>query len=168
MIANKIMLLGLILASGCAIDPPQSRVRQTTTLPARPDATPKDALNKPGDISDDLKAQVNDGKVSLSEARTIENERRAAQARQVQNSLDQIRKEAREEYAASRPAKIKNALLKEQLCLGMDDKDILVCLGQPERKNRVITHSGMRENWLYKKLSVWFDDGVVSGWQQEE
>ena len=168
MIAKKFILLGLLLASGCATEPPRYKVIQGTASQSEAIANPKEWVNKATDMSEDLKRRVVEGKMELPEAIRIEKERRAERDRQVQNSLDRIKKEAREEYAATRPPKIKNCILKEQLCLGMDDRDVLVCLGQPERKSRIVTRSGVRENWLYTKLSVWFEDGAVTGWQQEE
>jgi hypothetical protein len=168
MIAKKFILLGLLLASGCATEPPRYTVIRGTAHQGEATTNPKDWVNKATDMSEDLKRQVVEGKLELPEAIRIEKERRAERDRQVQSSLDRIKKESREEYAATRPAKIKNCILKEELCIGMDDRDVLVCLGQPERKSRIVTRSGLRENWLYSKLSVWFEDGAVMGWQQEE
>ncbi len=168
MIAKKLILLSLVLAGGCMTEQPKwkfspDRTQQGKEQPAA-NAKLKDATDK----SKDLKGEVVRGKREVPEATRLEKERRAERARQIQRALDKIKKESREEYAASRPYPIKDSILKEQLCLGMDDRDVLVCLGQPDRKTRTVTRQGVRETWTYTKLNVWFEDGVVMGWREEE
>jgi hypothetical protein len=170
MIAKKLILLGLILAGGCMTEQPKWKFSPGTAQRGMEQsvANPKGGVKDATDMSEDIKRQVVDGKINTSEATRIETERRTERARQVQHTLDKIKKEAREEYASSRPYPIKNSILKEQLCLGMDDRDVLVCLGQPDRKTRTVTRQGVRETWAYTKLFVWFEDGVVMGWREEE
>jgi hypothetical protein len=45
---------------------------------------------------------------------------------------------------------------------------VLVCVGSPQRKSRIFTKDGVRESWVYPKLTVWFVQGQVTSWQLEE
>lgn len=153
MIAKKLIVLGLLLVGGCMTEPPKWKFSPGTDQQVSIESAPG-----PQD-------QVKHATEKSKDASRNEKER---QMERVQRALDKIKKESREEYAASRPYPIKDSILKEQLCLGMDDRDVLVCLGQPERKTRTVTRHGVRDTWAYMKLNVWFEDGVVMGWREEE
>jgi hypothetical protein len=168
MIAKQLILRVLILASGCATEQSKWKFSPGTAQEGVEGANPKEWVKNATEMSEDLKHLVIEGKLTLTEATRLEKERRSERTREIQSTLNLIKKEVREEYAASRPAKIKSSILKEQLCLGMDDKDVLVCLGQPERKTHAVTRSGLVENWAYKRLTVWFEDGLVISWREEE
>ena len=175
---NLMLVMLLALSCGCVMEEHQSRPYSyalpitsaaATPLPAPSTAiSTKDWLELAGDLGDDLKAKVLRNEITLAEATRIENERREEWFKKIQLALDKIKKEDREEYAKTRPRRIQTALMNQELCLGMDDKDVLVCLGSPKSKGRTVTKQGANETWEYNKISVWFEEGRVSGWHEAE
>lgn len=53
----------------------------------------------------------------------------------------------------------------KNLCLGMSDCLVREVEGSPQNINRTTTQFGTSEQWIYPKEYLYFEKGVLTGWQ---
>lgn len=69
------------------------------------------------------------------------------------------------------PIKIKNAILKGEITIGMTDEQVLVSWGRPYEKNRNVSQQGIFEQWKFGSISrrslcyLYFQNGKLVSWQ---
>jgi tetrahydromethanopterin S-methyltransferase subunit G len=60
------------------------------------------------------------------------------------------------------------AILNEEIYVGMSTSAVRQSLGEPDDINRTVTEYGTREQWVYedRDMYVYIEDGVVQSWQE--
>lgn len=87
---------------------------------------------------------------------------RAAQAKR------EAAQQRRQSYLDAHPEtteRIKEAITTGTLALGMSDQQARASWGAPEKINRTVNVQGVHEQWIYESTYVYFDDGVLTSWQ---
>lgn len=64
------------------------------------------------------------------------------------------------------PEKIKSAVLKGELVLGMKAADAKASWGAPEKINRTVGAFGTNEQWIFGDTYVYFDNDTLTSWQE--
>lgn len=49
--------------------------------------------------------------------------------------------------------------------LGMTQAEVLAVMGEPNRQHRTFSAHGRREQWVYGRLYLYFQDGKFVAWQ---
>jgi len=63
------------------------------------------------------------------------------------------------------PSKIRNYILTEKICLGMTAEQVRVSWGNPYDINRTVGSWGSHEQWVYGEKYLYFDNGILTSWQ---
>ena len=58
-------------------------------------------------------------------------------------------------------------LIEKQIWIGMTDKMAIASIGLPDKVNRSNFSSGTHEQWVYKDKYLYFENGVLTSWQEE-
>jgi hypothetical protein len=103
--------------------------------------------------ADSLQAVVR-AKMDAAEARERRRENVAAEKKRA----DAIRREGW-------PVAITDAVIARKIRLGMTREQVRAAWGKPDDIHRTVTAYAVREQWIYGSLYVYFDDGVVTAWQ---
>lgn len=64
-----------------------------------------------------------------------------------------------------RPDKIKHSLSKGELELGMSEKEVLLCWGEPDRVEIQYSEKGVEKKWGYTDIRIDGGIGNLSTWQ---
>ena len=93
----------------------------------------------------------------------------------IERKLSELEEVKLEELEDSNPRKARlirkygqrngERLYKKDLWLGMTDEMARDALGRPNDINRTTTSWGVREQWVYTNQYLYFDDGILSSWQ---
>jgi hypothetical protein len=81
---------------------------------------------------------------------------------------EQERQQIRSAYVQAhpeRPEKIKTAIADGKIILGMSADDTRASWGQPDKVNRTVTAGGVSEQWVYGDTYVYFEDSILTSWQ---
>lgn len=85
---------------------------------------------------------------------------------------DAAKHERQRLYVEGHPDKspeIKEAILHSRILLGMTRDDVRVAFIAPEHVNRTVTSHGVHEQWVWLGgLYVYFEDGLVTSWQDSK
>jgi hypothetical protein len=57
------------------------------------------------------------------------------------------------------------AIAEHKIIIGMTKKQCVEAWGYPERLNRTVAARGKHEQWIYGDTYVYFDNGVLTSWQ---
>jgi hypothetical protein len=99
---------------------------------------------------------------------------RAAQRKKLDAKLDaeearERQRESAEHVAALRrkgwPVAIINAVIAHKIKLGMTREQVRAGWGEPDDIHKTVTAYAVHEQWVYGSQYVYFDDGVVTAWQ---
>lgn len=61
--------------------------------------------------------------------------------------------------------KFRSDVIKGLVTIGMSDKMVLISWGQPRNINRTVTSWGVNEQWVYTNKNLYFENGVLSAFQ---
>ena len=65
--------------------------------------------------------------------------------------------------------KIKQAILKGSVSMGMTKQQAKAAWGEPYKINRTVTQSGIHEQWVYNQVGalsfLYFDNDILTSWQ---
>lgn len=75
--------------------------------------------------------------------------------------------EAKNEYIKNNPGRKEFAtLIKEnKIAIGMNQEEVKLSRGMPIHVNRTVTAYGVDEQWVYGSLYLYFDNGILTSWQ---
>lgn len=104
--------------------------------------------------------------VALKELKRRENRsrREAALADELEAEL-QAKRKRQARIRATYGEDIGDRILRRRIWLGMTTDMALESRGQPVDTNRTVTAHGVHEQWVYRDLYLYFDDGVLTSWQ---
>ena len=60
---------------------------------------------------------------------------------------------------------IANKILSSKIWIGMTDEMAIESLGRPQENNRTVGSWGVHEQWVYRNLYVYFENGILTSWQ---
>jgi hypothetical protein len=86
-----------------------------------------------------------------------------------ENDWERTARERREHHVALHPElpqRTKDAVLNGQIILRMSAEDARASWGEPKNINRTVSTSGVHEQWVYGNTYVYFEDGVLTSWQE--
>jgi hypothetical protein len=63
------------------------------------------------------------------------------------------------------PAKIEQAAIAKEILLGINEAQVTMSWGKPERINRTVTPSGVSQQWVYGSTYLYFERGVLVSYQ---
>jgi hypothetical protein len=63
------------------------------------------------------------------------------------------------------PALFTAAVIARKISIGMTREQVRTAWGKPDDIHRTVTAYAVREQWIYGSVYVYFDDGVVTAWQ---
>lgn len=113
-----------------------------------------------------LKLHIADGAVISADELEARAER---ERRRIATKQDAAESGRREKFIRSRPGMspaVVNALRRGVVVLGMATVEAQFLMGKPERVNRSVTKFGSKEQWVYGSRYFYFDDGVLTSWQE--
>lgn len=58
-----------------------------------------------------------------------------------------------------------DAIVKHKVLTGMDTEQVRIAWGKPEHINRTVIPGHTSEQWVYGDTYLYFDDGVLTSWQ---
>ncbi|MHB8079597.1 MAG: hypothetical protein ACYDIE_10125 [Candidatus Krumholzibacteriia bacterium] len=91
--------------------------------------------------------------------------KQAALKRQEAKERDARASKQRAELAAKWGADLGGRIDRHEIWIGMSSAMALASIGSPRERNRTVTASGVREQWVYAERYLYFDDGILTGWQ---
>lgn len=59
-------------------------------------------------------------------------------------------------------------IINKKIWIGMTDEMTRESIGNPEKVNRSTYSSGTHEQWIYKDKYVYFENGILTSWQDED
>ena len=118
------------------------------------------------ELPDDLQAQYKFNPITADRFRAT----RAAQQneyalKQRAKYLEQERQIALTKQAEQTQAKHEAKIKAGIISLGMSKSDVLRAWGRPNDINRTVGDYGTSEQWVYGDQYVYFDNGIVTAWQ---
>lgn len=109
-------------------------------------------------------------------AQEEEQARRWEQIQARAEAKELARKAEEEERAREREAYIKahaslgeedkDAIRRGRVVLGMDTYSVWKCVGLPDRTNKSVSARGTREQWAYSNRYLYFENGILTSWQE--
>lgn len=63
------------------------------------------------------------------------------------------------------PEKIKNAIRRGEVILGMTQSQVIASFGHPGTINRTSGSWGVYEQWVYSRGYLYFENGILTSWQ---
>lgn len=63
------------------------------------------------------------------------------------------------------PVDIQRAIQEERIKIGMTREQAVLAWGKPQDINRTVTANHTREQWIYNDVYVYFNNGILTGWQ---
>jgi hypothetical protein len=79
------------------------------------------------------------------------------------------RQEMRGKFVQTHPElaqKFKDAVIAGTIVLGMPADATKAAWGEPSQINRTVNNFGVHEQWIYRNTYVYFEDGILSSWQE--
>jgi hypothetical protein len=58
-----------------------------------------------------------------------------------------------------------DAIVKRKVMAGMNPEQVRAAWGRPERINRTVVPGHTTEQWVYGETYLYFDDGLLTSWQ---
>jgi hypothetical protein len=116
-------------------------------------------------------ADKNDWHRKFEEQKEQARQQSEARLRQLEVDIqtkEQERQNRRELYVKEHPEvsqRIKDAVLKGSIILGMSSDAARAAWGEPKRVNRTVNARGVSEQWVYGDTYVYFDDNILTSWQ---
>ena len=76
-------------------------------------------------------------------------------------SFDPYKEDSITEYKKE----VEKIINEKLLVLGMTKEMVVKSRGEPEHINRTVTRWGIKEQWVYGSLYLYFEDGVLTSYQ---
>jgi hypothetical protein len=101
----------------------------------------------------------------LSVADEHDFKRKAARAAQAKKAAKEERRKSYLEAHPETSERVKQAIASGTLVLAMSPEEARASWGAPDHVNRTVTMNGTHEQWIYGNTYVYFDDVVLTSWQ---
>jgi hypothetical protein len=101
----------------------------------------------------------------LSVADEHDFKRKAARAAQAKKVATEGRRKSFLEAHPEASERVKQAIASGTLVFTMSPEEARASWGAPDHVNRTVTMNGTHEQWIYGNTYVYFDDGVLTSWQ---
>jgi hypothetical protein len=82
-----------------------------------------------------------------------------------QTFADDLSSNRARRYNPETTDRIKQAITEGNLVLGMSAIEARASWGAPEKVNRTVSMHGVHEQWIYGNTYVYFEDGILTSWQ---
>lgn len=84
----------------------------------------------------------------------------------IENSKELNKRHANEYFAKYRErSEFKDSVLRESIRIGMNREEVKLTWGKPNDINRTVTQSVTHEQWVYGSKYLYFDNGILTSWQ---
>jgi hypothetical protein len=101
----------------------------------------------------------------LSVADEHDFKRKAARAARAKKAATEERRKSYLEAYPETSERVKQAIARGTVVLAMSPEEARASWGAPDHVNRTVTMNGTHEQWIYGNTYVYFDDGVLTSWQ---
>jgi len=63
------------------------------------------------------------------------------------------------------PLSVSQSIRRGEVSIGLNTEQVRASWGEPKDTNRTVTAHAVHEQWVYHSRSLYFDDGVLTSWQ---
>jgi hypothetical protein len=101
-------------------------------------------------------------------ARTESDAADAKRAKEIREDKDKQRREGFVNAHPKLSKKNRAAILTGDVIAGMAPDQVTASWNEPERKNRTVGKWGTNEQWIYGSTYIYFENGIVTSWQDSQ
>ena len=98
---------------------------------------------------------------------SIANEKRIKRQKEVTLQREKEKKERKQMIYAKYGSVNGQRILEHKIWIGMTKEMAIESWGKPKKNNRTVNAYGTSEQWIYSNAYVYFDDGLLTSWQDE-